>query len=136
MIFQINFKSGKAVYLQLVDQVRVAAAAGAVQPGDALPSIRPLAEELRVNRNTVAKAYAELEAQGVIETIAGKGCFVAAGSTPLRKDARRKVLAEAVDNAVIQAHHLQLGRDEFLRLAEERYDALEQRRARSASGRS
>ena len=44
--------------------------------GDPLPSIRPLAEELRVNRNTVAKAYTELESQGVIETIAGKGCFV------------------------------------------------------------
>ena len=76
MRFQLNFKSGKAVYLQLVDQVKVAAAAGALQPGDPLPGIRPLAEELRVNRNTVAKAYTELESQGVIETVAGKGCFV------------------------------------------------------------
>ena len=65
MRFQLNFKSGKPVYLQLVDQVKVAAASGAVQPGEALPSIRPLAEELRVNRNTIAKAYTELESQGV-----------------------------------------------------------------------
>jgi GntR family transcriptional regulator len=137
MIFKVDFTSGKAVYLQLVEQVRIASASGTLRAGDALPSIRPLAEELRVNRNTVAKAYAELEAQGVIETVAGKGCFVSAGATPLRKDARRKVLAEAVDVAVIQAHHLQLGRDEFLRLAEERYDALELRRLRAAaSGRS
>ena len=78
MRFQLNFKSGKPVYLQLVDQVKAAAASGAVQPGEPLPSIRPLAEELRVNRNTVAKAYTELESQGVIETIAGKGCFVRA----------------------------------------------------------
>ncbi len=76
MRFQLNFKSGKAVYQQLVDQVKVAAASGAVQPGEPLPGIRPLAEELRVNRNTVAKAYTELESQGIIETVAGKGCFV------------------------------------------------------------
>ena len=73
--FQINFKSGKPVYLQLVDQVKTAVASGAMKSGEALPSIRPLAEELRVNRNTVAKAYTELENQGVIETLAGKGCF-------------------------------------------------------------
>ena len=61
MLLQINFKSGKPVYLQVVDQVKAAAASGALQPGEALPCIRPLAEELRVNRNTIAKAYSELE---------------------------------------------------------------------------
>ena len=74
MIWQIDFRSGTPVYLQLVDQVRHAAASGGLRAGEPLPSIRPLAEELRVNRNTIAKAYAELESQGVIETIAGKGC--------------------------------------------------------------
>ena len=124
MRFQLDYKSGKAVYLQLVDQVRTAAAAGALKPGDALPSIRPLAEDLRVNRNTVAKAYAELESQGVIETIAGKGCFVRAGSSPLRKDVRRKLLAEKIDEAIVHAHHLQIGREEFVVLAEQRFDVL------------
>ena len=76
MLFQIDFKSGKPVYLQLADQVRYAAASGSLRPGDPLPSIRPLAEELRLNRNTIAKAYAELEGQGVIETLPGKGCFL------------------------------------------------------------
>jgi GntR family transcriptional regulator len=128
MRFQVNFKSGKAVYLQLADQVRMAAASGALRPGDPLPSIRPLAEDLRVNRNTVAKAYTELESQGVIETVAGKGCFVRATGSPLRKDVRRKLLAEKIDEAVSHAHHLQIGRDDFLALAEERYDALEARR--------
>src|SRR5688572_25517442 len=104
MFFQLNFKSGKAVYLQLVDQVKVAAASGSVQPGDPLPGIRPLAEELRVNRNTIAKAYAELENQGVIETLAGKGCFIRANHTPFKKDVRRKLLAETMDDAVVHAH--------------------------------
>jgi len=131
--FQINFKSGKPVYLQLVDQVKTAVAAGAMKSGDALPSIRPLAEELRVNRNTVAKAYTELENQGVIETLAGKGCFVRAGSSPLRKEVRKSLLARALDEAVIQAHHLQVGRADFLDLAEERFDALTNTRARAGS---
>ena len=132
MLFQLSFKSGKAVYLQLVDQVKVAAASGAVQAGDPLPGIRPLAEQLRVNRNTVAKAYAELESQGVIETIAGKGCFVRANHSPFKKEVRRKLLAERIDDAVIHAHHLQINKTEFLRVAEERFDALEHKRARAA----
>jgi len=133
MRFQLSFKSGKAVYLQLVDQVRMAAASGALQSGDSLPSIRPLAEDLRVNRNTVAKAYAELESQGIIETIAGKGSFVRTNHSPLRKEVRRKLLTEKIDDAVSHAHHLQIGREDFIRLAEERYDALETSRTRTTA---
>jgi GntR family transcriptional regulator len=133
MRFQISFKSGKPVYLQLVDQVKAAAASGAVQDGEPLPSIRPLAETLRVNRNTVAKAYAELENQRVIETVAGKGCFIRASSSPFRKDVRLRLLAERVDEAVVQAHHLQIARAEFLRLAEERFDEFAERRTSARS---
>lgn len=134
MLFQVNFKSGTAVYLQLVEQVKAAAASGAIAPGEALPGIRPLAEDLRVNRNTVAKAYSELERQGIVQTVAGKGCFVRSGNSPLRKDARRKLLADRIDNAVVQAHHLQIGKDEFLQVAEERFDALADKRARATNG--
>jgi GntR family transcriptional regulator len=130
--FGLNFKSGKPVYLQLVDQVKSAVASGAAQAGDPLPSIRPLAEELRVNRNTIAKAYSELENQGVIETAAGKGCFISGNHSQLRKEARLKLVTEEIDQAVVQAHHLQVGRAEFVRLAEERYDAFEKRRTRAA----
>ena len=133
MLIQLDFKSGKPVYLQMVDQVKAAAASGALRSGEPLPSIRPLAEQLRVNRNTVAKAYAELEGQGVIETIAGKGCFIRAGESPYRKEVRRQLLTAAVDDAVVQAHHLQVGKAEFLRLAEERFGALEHKRARAAT---
>jgi GntR family transcriptional regulator len=130
---QIHFASGKPVYLQVVDQVKAAIASGALRPGEALPSIRPLAEDLRVNRNTIAKAYAELEGQGVIETLAGKGCFVRAGASPLRKDARMRLLTGAVDDAAVQAHHLQIERADFLRLAGDRYDEFERQRAKAAA---
>jgi GntR family transcriptional regulator len=132
MQFQLDFKSGKAVYLQLVDQVRMAAASGVLQPGDALPGIRPLAEDLRVNRNTVAKAYSELERLGIIENAPGKGCFVRENSSPFRKEVRRKLLAEVIDHAAMHAHHLQIDRSDFLRLAAERFDALEHKRSRAA----
>ena len=128
MLFQVNFKSGKPAYLQLVDQVKAAAASGALQPGEALPSIRPLAEELRINRNTVAKAYSELESQGVIETLPGKGSFLRQNHSPLRKEIRRKLLIEEIDQAIVMAHHLQVPGTEFLELIEERLDALEDKR--------
>ena len=128
MRVQLNFKSGKPVYLQIVEQVKAAAASGAIQPGEPLPSIRPLALELRVNRNTVAKAYAELEHERVIETIPGKGCFVRATGSPFKKDVRLKLLAEKVDDAVVQAHHLQIERIEFLRLAQDRFDRFQHKR--------
>ena len=131
MRFQLTFKSGKPVYLQLVDQVRSAAASGSVQTGEPLPSVRALAEELRVNRNTVAKAYAELESQHVIETIAGKGCFLRATGSPFKKDVRLKLLSQEIDDAVVQAHHLQIAKSEFLRLAGDRFDTFEQKRSRA-----
>ena len=128
MLLQINFKSGMPVYLQVVDQIKAAAASGALQPGEALPCIRPLAEELRVNRNTIAKAYSELEGLGVIETLPGKGCFLKENHSPLRKEVRRKMLIEEIDQAIVQAHHLQVPRDEFIELVHERMDALDDKR--------
>ena len=127
MLIQLNFKSGKPVYLQVVDQVKAAAASGALRTGEALPSIRPLAEQLRVNRNTVAKAYTELEGQGVIETIAGRGCFLKENHSPFRKDVRLKMVAEEIDAAIVQAHHLRVEEREFLDLVKERLEAFEQK---------
>src|SRR5215472_13397311 len=127
MLLQVNFKSGKPVYLQIVDQVKAAAASGTLHSGEPLPSIRPLAEELRVNRNTIAKAYTELENQGVIETIPGKGCFVKPNNSPLKKEVRRKLLIEEIDQVIVQAHHLQVPPAEFLNLVRERLAAMEER---------
>jgi len=127
MVFQVDFKTGKPVYLQLVDQIRYAAASGAMRPGEPLPSIRPLAEELRINRNTIAKAYAELESQGVIETIPGKGCFLKENHSPFTKRVRDQLLVKEVDEAVVTAHHLQVDRDAFLTLVKERLDYFERK---------
>ena len=128
MLLQTNFKSGKPVYLQLVDQIKAAAASGTIQAGEPLPSIRPLAEELRLNRNTIAKAYTELESQGVIETLPGKGSFIRPNNSPLKKEVRRKLLVEEIDQTIVQAYHLQIPRGEFLELVRERLDALEERK--------
>src|SRR5262245_6776245 len=128
MRIQINFRSGKPVYLQVVDQIKTAAASGALQPGEALPSIRPLAEELRVNRNTIAKAFTELESLGVIETVPGKGCFLKENHSPLKKEVRRKMLIEEIDQAIVQAHHLQVPASEFLKLIQERMAVLQDNR--------
>jgi len=125
MLIQLNFKSGKPVYLQVVDQVKAAAASGALRVGEPLPSIRPLAEQLRINRNTVAKAYAELEGQGVIETVPGRGCFLKENNSPFRKDIRLKMVAEEIDAAIVQAHHLRVEDKEFLALVRERLEAFE-----------
>ncbi len=128
MLFLISFKSGTPIYLQIVDQVKAAAASGALQPGEPLPSIRPLAEELRVNRNTIAKAYSELESQGVIETLAGRGCYLKENQSALRKKVRRELLIVEIDRAIVQAHHLQVPRDEFLEMIHERLDVLDNKR--------
>lgn len=125
MMLHVDFKTGKPPYLQLVDQVRYAAASGGLRTGEPLPSVRQLAEELRVNRNTVAKAYAELESQGVIETIPGKGCFLKNGNTPFTKPVREKILLKEIDEAVVTAHHLQVDRASFLGLVKERLDYFE-----------
>ena len=136
MLLQINFKSGTPVYLQVVDQVKAAAAAGGLRAGEPLPSIRPLAEELRLNRNTVAKAYTELESQGVIETIPGKGCFLKPNHSPLKKEVRRKLLIEEIDQAVVKAHHLQVPAGEFLELVRERLEVMDEKRRASELFRS
>ena len=128
MIARIDFQSGVPVYLQIVQQVKAAAATGLIRPGDPLPSVRALAEDLRINRNTVARAYAELESESVIETCQGSGCFLKdGGASPLRKSVRSGRLAEALDAVIVQAHHLQISDAELRELLVERLEAFRQR---------
>src|SRR5512132_2795831 len=91
MLLRPNPSSGVPIYLQLMEQVKHAIETGAVRPGEQLPGIRPLAEELVINPNTVAKAYRELEHEGVIELRHGAGAFVTA--TARAKKTTDKVIA-------------------------------------------
>jgi GntR family transcriptional regulator len=101
VILKPNPASGVPIYLQLMERVKHAIETGALKAGDQLPGIRPLAEELVINPNTVAKAYRELEHEGVIELRQGAGAFVAANARATQaadqlRDAQRLV-ATAID---------------------------------------
>ena len=78
MRFALNPSAGQPLYLQLIQQIRHAIETGVLQPGDALPGLRVLAQELVVSPNTVVKAYAELESDGAIEIRHGSGAYVSA----------------------------------------------------------
>ncbi len=100
-IFRTNPALGVPIYLQLMEQVKHAIETGALRPGEQLPGIRPLAEELVMNVNTVAKAYRELEHEGVIELRQGAGAFVAAARGRKTSDKVRSaqpMVTAAVDN--------------------------------------
>ena len=94
MLLRTNPSSGVPIYLQLMEQIRHAIATGALRPGEQLPGIRPLAEELVINPNTVAKAYRELEHEGVVELRQGAGAFVT-DNAPSKKDAEKLRAAQA-----------------------------------------
>ena len=100
MLLKPNPSSGVPIYLQLMEQVKHAIETGALRPGEQLPGIRPLAEELVVNPNTVAKAYRELEHEGVVELRQGAGAFVS-DKAPTKKDADRLRAAQAIVTAAI-----------------------------------
>lgn len=101
MPFRIDFKSGKPAYLQIIEQVQASIASGELRPGDSLPTVGLLAEELRVNRNAIAKAYIELERADVAESVAGGGYIIRDSRSPLAHDRRRRSLTalSAVDHA-------------------------------------
>lgn len=116
----IDYHSGVPVYLQLVQQVKAAVASATLRSGDQLPSVRAMAEELKLNRNTVARAWAELESEGVLENRQGSGCFITNTVTPLKRAVRNERLAQALDAVIVQAHHLQVDDESLRALLDER----------------
>ena len=128
MLIRLNFKSGKPAYLQIVEQVKYAAATGALRAGDPLPSIRVLAEELRVNRNTVAKSYTELEREGIVETRRGKGVYLSDNNSPFGEETRSKILSEVMDATIVQALQFQVSRRELLELMDKRFKEFEKKK--------
>ena len=118
MLLRPNPASGVPIYLQLMEQVKHAIEIGALRPGEQLPAIRPLAEELVINPNTVAKAYRELEHEGVIELRHGAGAFVSRNARP--KQLTDKLLAgqAIVADAVERLRARGLSAEEIRRLFE------------------
>ena len=99
----LSNSSGKPIYEQIADQVREQILSGALSAGDALPSMRVLAKELRISVITTKRAYEELERDGFLDNVPGKGCFVAPQNRELLREAQLRrvedVLAQAVDEA-------------------------------------
>src|SRR5215467_5221532 len=102
MKFKLNISAGQPLYLQLMQQIRHAVETGVLQDGDVLPGIRTLAEELVVSHNTVAKAYSELEHEGVLELRHGSGAYVSAGSSSKARTAKVRLAQDRV-RAVVQS---------------------------------
>ena len=118
MLLKPNPSSGVPIYLQLMEQVKHAIETGALRPGEQLPSIRPLAEELVVNPNTIAKAYRELEHEGVIELRQGAGAFVS-DKAPTKKDADKLRAAQiTVAGAIEKLRSRGVTDEEIRRLVE------------------
>ncbi len=109
-IFTINPHSGVPVYRQIMDQVRYQLAAGTLAPGQQLPSIRELAHTLAVNPATIAKAYSELEHDGVIELQRGRGAFIHAHPPAMPRDQRRQRLRTLAERMAVEAR--QTGADD------------------------
>lgn len=117
-VFRPNPSSGVPIYVQLVEQVKHAVETGALRPGEQLPGIRPLAEELVINPNTVAKAYRELEHEGFIELRHGAGAFIAQMGRD-RKDADRLRAGQAIVAAAMERLRARgIGEEEIRRLFE------------------
>jgi GntR family transcriptional regulator len=132
MLFRPNPSSGVPIYLQLMEQVKHAVETGALRPGEQLPGIRPMAEQLVINPNTVAKAYRELEHEGVIELRHGAGAFVSANARPKKLTDKLRAAQDIVSSAVERLHARGVTDEEIRRLFEAELAGLSKRGERSA----
>jgi len=124
MRIYISPRDGVPIYLQVVQQVRRLVASGELMPGDELPSIRSLADQLVVNPNTVAHAYRELESAGIVTTSRGLGTYVTETSQSTAHAERRAVLGERIDALVLESRQMRIPFDEVLEMMHEREAAF------------
>jgi len=109
----IDLSNGLPIYMQIVQQIKRGVAVGRLQPEDPLPSVRQLATELRVNPNTVARAYLDLEIEGVIYKRQGHGTFVSGQGVGMSRRERRRAVARHLEKAVVEGVHLGLDEGEM-----------------------
>jgi GntR family transcriptional regulator len=125
MQLHISTGDGVPIYLQIANQVKHLVASGRLAPGDELPAIRVLAHQLLVNPNTVARAYLELEREGVVVKRHGSGTYISDGGSPLARKARLKILAERIDALLTEARHLEVAPEDLLKLIHERHQSMQ-----------
>jgi len=125
MQLRISTGDGVPIYLQIVNQVKHLIASRRLSPGDEIPPIRTLANDLLINPNTVARAYLELEREGLVFKRHGSGTFISDGGSPLARKQRLKLLTERIDALLSDAQHLGVSLEDLLKLTRERHISLE-----------
>jgi len=127
MDLRIDAASAVPIYAQVVEQVKVLVAIRALRTGDSMPSVRELAATLRINRNTAAKAYQILEAEGVLQTRAGQGSFVGEEGPRWSKQERMSRLERSLDLSLVEAYHLEIPFDEVPAVLDRRIGSFQAR---------
>ncbi|MFO0011178.1 MAG: GntR family transcriptional regulator [Planctomycetota bacterium] len=125
MFFSIDADNGVAIYEQIVRQVKFAIANGVLIPGQLLPSVRTLAVKLAINPNTVAKAFQQLQSDGVVVPLRGKGLAVRDEAVEPCRVARREILEDRIRTAITEALHGGLSAKEVRRLVLDQIQALD-----------
>jgi len=126
--FKLDLQSGVPVYRQIIDQVQGGIAAGALQPGHQLPTVRQVAVDLAINLNTVLRAYRELEIRGVLETQQGTGTFISHRKTAPDNSERERQLGQLVNEFVSRAGAAGFTLQDVEEALLERYPALKRRK--------
>jgi DNA-binding transcriptional regulator YhcF (GntR family) len=121
----ISSQDGIPIYLQIVNQVKYLVASGRLAPGEELPPIRALAEQLLVNPNTVARAYRELELAGVVTKRRTAGTYVSDTTSPLARRERLKIVTERVDALLAEARQMNIDTETLIELVQEREEAMQ-----------
>ena len=124
MQIHISPNDGLPIYLQIVNQVKYLVASGRLSPGDELPPIRVLAERLLINPNTVARAYRELEAAGIVEKRRTAGTYVSENGSPLARRERVRILTERIDALLAEARQMNIPLEDVLKILEQRHTSL------------
>jgi GntR family transcriptional regulator len=124
MQIHISSNDGVPIYLQIATQIKYLIGSGRLTPGEEIPPIRVLAEQLVVNPNTVARAYLELERAGIVTKRHGSGTYVLDGASPLCRREKFKVLKQRVDGLIVEARHLNIELEEVITLLRERHEAI------------
>jgi GntR family transcriptional regulator len=124
LILQIDFRSGLPIYTQIVNQMQAQIASGLLKPGDQLPTVRALAEELRVNFNTVARAYRILDEARIISTQQGRGTYITEIPPPnVTEKLRRETLEALTQRFISEALRLEFSKSEIRQMVSDQLKA-------------